>query len=150
MGWGLATITSAQPVSTEEIGTVDIIPDRYQLGQELYLENCASCHIGIPPAVLPTQTWQRVKVETSLQQYILDLVRATREDEEIALGVSPRGTIALQKATQALAFLSDRTYAIPDDIKLLAPHVLSHRLIPAGARKAKTVVEKLLRHVSIP
>ena len=92
----------------------------------------------------------QVKVETSLQQYILDLVRATREDEEIALGVSPRGTIALQKATQALAFLSDRTYAIPDDIKLLAPHILSHRLIPSGGRKAKTVVEKLLRQVAIP
>lgn len=92
----------------------------------------------------------QVKVETSLQQYILNLVRATREDEEIALGVSPRGTVALQKATQALAFLSDRTYAIPDDIKLLAPHVLSHRLIPSGGRKAKTVVEKLLRQVAIP
>ena len=60
MGWGLATITSAQTIPTEEIGTVDIVPERYQLGQELYLENCASCHIGIPPAVLPTQTWQRV------------------------------------------------------------------------------------------
>ena len=56
MGWGLATITSAQTIPTEEIGTVDIIPDRYQLGQELYLENCASCHTDIPPAVLPTQT----------------------------------------------------------------------------------------------
>lgn len=60
MGWGLATITNAGPLPTEEIGTVDVVPDRYQLGQELYLENCASCHIAIPPAVLPTQTWQRV------------------------------------------------------------------------------------------
>lgn len=91
-----------------------------------------------------------VKVETSLQQYILDLVRATRSDDEITLGVSPRGTVALQRATQALAYLSDRDYAIPDDVKFLAPHVLSHRLIPAGGRKAKTVVEKLLRQVSIP
>lgn len=40
MGWGLATITSAQPVPTDEIGTVDVVPERYQLGQELYLENC--------------------------------------------------------------------------------------------------------------
>jgi len=60
MGWGLAAITSAQPIPTEEIGTVDVVPDRYQLGQELYLENCASCHIAIPPAVLPSPTWQRV------------------------------------------------------------------------------------------
>lgn len=40
------------------IGTVDVIPRRYQLGQQLYLENCATCHIGLPPAVLPTQTWR--------------------------------------------------------------------------------------------
>jgi len=64
--------------------------------------------------------------------------------------VSPRGTIALQKAAQALAFLDDRNYAIPDDIKFLAPHVLCHRLIPAGGRRAKTVVERLLRSISIP
>src|SRR6476469_10944384 len=82
-----------------------------------------------------------VKVETSLQQYILNLVRATREDEEISLGVSPRGAVALQKATQALAFLEGRDYAIPDDVKFLAPHVLAHRLIPAGGRRAKTIVE---------
>jgi len=96
------------------------------------------------------QLCSAVKVESSLQQYMLDLVRATRSDDEITLGVSPRGTVALQRATQALAFLSDRNYAIPDDVKYLAPHVLSHRLIPAGGRKAKTVVEKLLRQVSIP
>jgi len=93
---------------------------------------------------------QQVKVETSLQKYILNLVRATREDEEITLGVSPRATIALQKATQALAFLEGRDYAIPDDIKFLAPHVLCHRLIPSGGRKAKTIVERLLRSISIP
>ncbi len=92
----------------------------------------------------------QVKVETSLQQYILELVRATRQDEDITLGVSPRGTVALQRASQALAFLSGRDYAIPDDVKLLVPHVLSHRLIPRGGRNAKTVVERLLRSVPIP
>ncbi|MES1021671.1 MoxR family ATPase [Gloeocapsa sp. BRSZ] len=91
-----------------------------------------------------------VKVEKSLQRYILDLVRATRESEEIMLGVSPRGTVALHKATQALAFLCDRNYAIPDDVKYLAPYVLSHRLIPAGGHKAKSIVERLLRSVPIP
>lgn len=91
----------------------------------------------------------RVKVEISLQQYILNLVRATRQDEEITLGVSPRGTVALQRTTQALAFLNGRDYAIPDDVKFLAPHVLCHRLIPTGGRRAKNVVERLLRSVSI-
>jgi MoxR-like ATPase len=66
------------------------------------------------------------------------------------LGVSPRGAVALQRATQALAFLEGRDYAIPDDVKFLTPHVLSHRLIPTGGRRAKTIVERLMRSVPIP
>jgi MoxR-like ATPase len=92
----------------------------------------------------------QVKVETSLQHYILDLTRATRQDEEITLGVSPRGTVALQKGVQALAFLDDREYAIPDDVKQLAPHVLAHRMIPAGGRNARGIVDRLLRSIAIP
>ncbi len=92
----------------------------------------------------------QVKLEKSLQQYILNLVRASRESEEVTLGVSPRGAVALQRTTQALAFLEGREYAIPDDVKYLAPHVLAHRLIPAGGRRAKPIVEQLLRSVSIP
>lgn len=91
----------------------------------------------------------QVRMEISLQQYILNLVRASRQDEEISLGVSPRGTIALQRATQALAFLEGRDYAIPDDVKLLAPYLLSHRLMTVGSRSAKTIVERLLQSVAI-
>jgi MoxR-like ATPase len=96
------------------------------------------------------QICAQVRVESSLQQYILELVRATRQDEEISLGVSPRGTMALQRATQAIAFLLGRDYAIPDDVKFLAPYVLCHRLIPTGGRRARTVMERLLRAVPIP
>jgi MoxR-like ATPase len=91
-----------------------------------------------------------VKVEGHLKQYIVNLVRSTREDEEITLGVSPRGAVSLHRASQALAFISGRDYALPDDVKYLAPHVLSHRLIPAGGRRAKTIVDRLLREVAIP
>lgn len=93
---------------------------------------------------------RQVRVETVLQQYILNLVRATRHDEEITLGVSPRGTVALQKAAQAIAFLEGRDYATPDDVKLLAPHVLAHRLIPASGRKSGAIVARLLSSVAIP
>ncbi|BAY27827.1 methanol dehydrogenase regulatory protein [Calothrix sp. NIES-2100] len=96
------------------------------------------------------QLCSQVRVEPALQQYILDLVRATRQDEEISLGVSPRGTVSLQKATQALAFILGRDYAIPDDVKFLVPHVLCHRLIPRGGRSARSVVERLLRSLPIP
>jgi MoxR-like ATPase len=95
------------------------------------------------------QECQQVKVEASLQNYILGLVRATRSDEEIVLGVSPRGTLALMKATQAYAYLSGRDFAIPDDVKLLAPYVLSHRLIGAGGKRSRAIVDRLLDTVAI-
>lgn len=90
-----------------------------------------------------------VKVATPLQKYILNLVRASREDEDVRLGVSPRGTVALQRTTQALAFLEGRDYAIPDDVKFLAPYVLSHRLITSGGRKEKMIIDRILRSVPI-
>jgi MoxR-like ATPase len=91
-----------------------------------------------------------VKVERSLQQYILNLVRATREDSDIRLGVSPRGTVTLQRAAQALAFLSHRDYVLPDDIKRLAPYVLSHRMIPSGGQPPQRIIERLLKSIPIP
>ncbi|MBW4615931.1 MAG: cytochrome C [Desmonostoc vinosum HA7617-LM4] len=61
MGWLLASITNAQsPTLVAEVGTVDVVPPQYQLGQELYVENCSNCHIALPPAVLPTQTWKNL------------------------------------------------------------------------------------------
>lgn len=61
LGWGLAQSLSAQPALSQtaaaEIGTVDVVPERYQLGQQFYLENCATCHVGLPPAVMASQTW---------------------------------------------------------------------------------------------
>ncbi|MBD2315113.1 MoxR family ATPase [Desertifilum sp. FACHB-1129] len=96
------------------------------------------------------QKCTQVKLEPSIQQYIVNLVRATRQDEEITLGVSPRGAVVLQKATQALAFLEGRDYVLPDDVKFLVPHVLSHRMIAAGGRRTEAIVERLLRSVPIP
>jgi MoxR-like ATPase len=92
----------------------------------------------------------QVKVEDSLQKYILALVRSTREDNDITLGVSPRGAVMLQRTTQALALIEGRDYTIPDDVKRLAPYVLSHRLIAAGGRKAKLIIDRLLSTVAIP
>ena len=92
----------------------------------------------------------QVKVDSSLQNYMLNLVRATREDEDVTLGVSPRGTVALQRTTQALAFLEGRDYAIPDDVKYLVPYVLTHRMIAAGGRRSRAIVERLLNTIPIP
>jgi MoxR-like ATPase len=92
----------------------------------------------------------KISVSDALQRYILALVRTTREDKQITLGVSPRGAVALQKAVQALTYLEGRTYPEPDDIKWLAPAVLSHRLIPASGQSRVQIVKRLLDTVPIP
>ncbi|MBR8836671.1 MAG: cytochrome C [Stigonema ocellatum SAG 48.90 = DSM 106950] len=61
MGWLLTSATHAQSATpSNQIGTVDVVPAQYQLGQQLYLENCSTCHIALPPAVLPNQTWKNL------------------------------------------------------------------------------------------
>ncbi len=92
----------------------------------------------------------QVRVETSVRQYLVALVRATRSHPDITLGVSPRGSVAFYRTAQALAFLSDRDYVLPDDIKHLAPYVLAHRLIPAGGHQAQALIAGLLETVPIP
>jgi Dihaem cytochrome c len=71
LGWGMsrglgnaAEISGAiNPGTTVEIGTVDPVPEKYQLGLKLYLENCASCHVGLPPEVMPSETWRTLLLE---------------------------------------------------------------------------------------
>jgi MoxR-like ATPase len=91
-----------------------------------------------------------VQVEASVQRYILNLVRATRQDEDVVLGVSPRGSVALYRSIQARAFLQHRDYTLPDDVKALAPYVLSHRLIPSRGQSGKQIIHRLLDAVPVP
>lgn len=136
------SLTLGYPTESEELQMLERISDGVGVST---LEAC----ITLEEVQELRRLCSLVKLETSLQQYILRLVRATREDEEVTLGVSPRGAVALHRATQALGFLLGRDYAIPDDVKFLVPHVLSHRLIPVGGRRAQTIVERLLRSVTV-
>jgi MoxR-like ATPase len=76
---------------------------------------------------------REVFVHAAVEGYIVDLVNATRTSEALALGASPRATLALYHAAQALAALRGRDYVLPDDVLDLTEAVLAHRLIP-GAR----------------
>ena len=76
-----------------------------------------------------------VKVDASLHDYALDIVNRTRTSDQLALGVSPRGTLMLQRAAQARAFLDGRDYCVPDDFKQLAVAGFAHRVV-ASARHA--------------
>ena len=76
-----------------------------------------------------------VKVDSSLQDYALEIVNRTRKSDQLALGVSPRGTLMLQRAAQARAFLDGCDFCLPDDFKQLAVAVFAHRAV-ASARHA--------------
>jgi len=77
---------------------------------------------------LQSQVWD-VNVDETVRAYIVRLVSATRSHPDLALGASPRGSLGLYKASQALAAIQGRDYVLPDDVKRLAPIVLPHRLI---------------------
>jgi len=98
---------------------------------------------------------RRVRVELVIEAYIVELVRATRVHNGIELGVSPRGTLALYRASQAFAALSGRAYVIPDDVKHTARPVLSHRMIATSqsrlhGRVLEQIVEDVLHVVPVP
>jgi MoxR-like ATPase len=97
-----------------------------------------------------TQKCRAVYVESSVQQYMVNLVQATRQHSDVSLGVSPRGTIALYQAAQARAFIKGRDYTTPDDVKFLAPYVLTHRIVTSGNKRSSQIVDRLLQEVAIP
>jgi len=94
---------------------------------------------GIELLDLQKIVWD-VHVDETLQEYIVDLVDATRTHPDLALGVSPRGSLALFKAAQALAAIRGRDHVLPDEIKYLVPVTLAHRLIvkPEAELRART------------
>jgi len=73
-----------------------------------------------------------VFVDDKVRKYVLDLVHATRQHEDVALGGSPRASLALFRTAQALAAVQGRNYILPDDVKALAEPVLAHRLVTRG------------------
>ena len=98
---------------------------------------------------------KKVHVSKSIEKYIVLLVRATRHHPSIYLGASPRGSICLYKASQALAAIEGRDYVIPDDIKNIAFPVLSHRLIVKPSARThnlttEDVLKEILDNVEIP
>jgi MoxR-like ATPase len=109
-----------------------------------------------PAEVVSLQTESRkVHTDEPLVDYMIQLVNRTRNHPDIELGVSPRGTVALFRATQALAMVEGRSFVIPDDIKRLALPVFGHRLALArtGARArtdARTVLKSILEETSVP
>lgn len=97
----------------------------------------------------------QIRVEASVRDYIVRVARATRSHPEIDLGASPRATLSLYQAAQAWAGIGGREYVIPDDVKWLAPHVLTHRLMIAPqaqlrGRQPSELVDDIVGTVPVP
>lgn len=98
---------------------------------------------------------ENVFVDPDIQQYIVQIVAKTRNHQNVELGVSPRGSLALLKLSRAWAAINDRDYVIPDDVKILAPDVLSHRMVLDpnlwGSKKSEIrVVDEVIQSVPVP
>ena len=99
---------------------------------------------------------RQVSVDDSINDYILDIVHATRAHPELSLGVSTRGALTLYRAVQSLALLEGRDYAVPDDVKRLAVPAFAHRVLCGGLiregqrQRAQLVIEQILSTVSVP
>lgn len=99
---------------------------------------------------------REVRVDDAINDYLLDLVHATRNHEELLLGVSTRGALTLYRACQSLALIEGRNFVTPDDVKRLAGPVLAHRLSVRGVlregqrERAKQVVRQILAKLTVP
>ncbi|WP_352432641.1 MoxR family ATPase [Pyrinomonas sp.] len=100
----------------------------------------------------------QVRVDDALVDYLLRIVEATRRSEMLDLGVSPRGTLALFRAAQALALTEHRSYCLPDDIKRLVMPVFAHRLVVNSrfsssmrrSEEAEAVLREIIKTVAVP
>ena len=96
----------------------------------------------------------KVYVHKAVQEYIVDIVTATRSDESIMMGVSPRGSLALLRCVKAYAWLQGRNFVIPDDVKAVAVPVLAHRIIMDFGRdnykESVAFVKNILQKAKVP
>ncbi|HEY0829157.1 MAG TPA: MoxR family ATPase [Bacilli bacterium] len=96
-----------------------------------------------------------IYMHEAVAEYVVSVVRKTREHSTIFLGASPRATLALISASKAYAFINERDYVIPDDIKILAPYVLGHRMILHSEARMEgstiaSVLQSIFQQVKVP
>lgn len=112
--------------------------------------------VASPTELLAAQKQVRdITVEDSVRQYMVRLVQSTREHPAVELGASPRGSMALYRASQALAAMRGRSFVLPDDVKYLAPFVLTHRMVISPqtrlrGRTPETVLAEIIESVPVP
>jgi MoxR-like ATPase len=111
--------------------------------------------VGVEDLLEAQQLVRQIRITDEIKRYIVDLVDTTRTHEELYLGASPRGSLALFRTAQARAAVEGRDYVVPDDVKAMAVPTLAHRLIIGSAARIREVderdiVEELLDRLPVP
>lgn len=100
------------------------------------------------------QDAENVFMSPEVEEYILDIGEATRKSDYISYGVSPRGLLLLARAAKAFAYMNERDYCIPDDVKKLVPYVLPHRIVANSVKysrgDSKGIIDEIMRTVRVP
>ena len=140
----LMKISVGYPDRAAEMKMLDVMPQRLEVSPVMTLDELIE---------LRDQASQ-IRVSDNVKAYILSLVSATRYMPQVKLGASPRGSIALFRAAQAMALMNGRDYATPDDVKSVAGAVLSHRLILAAGQTdygaPYDIIAELLANTQVP
>lgn len=109
--------------------------------------------LSIDEYLLIHEYTRKITVSKEIRKYIIDIVNATRENSNIRLGVSPRGSLSLLKMAQASALIAGRNYVIPDDVKDVVVDVLSHRVIPIHRRSLlanNAIISEIVNKIEVP
>lgn len=137
------------PNSVEEVEILQRRRTRKQDAFDLHPVTDAGGFLAMRAAV------EEIYLEPDIEKYIVDLVSKTRNHRSVAVGASPRGSLALLKLSRARAALQGRNFVLPDDIKHFVVSALAHRLILEPGlwtvrRAAETIVEEIIQHVAVP
>ncbi len=144
----LLKIRLGYPEKDEEISILERFQERDPL---IELEAVAN-----PGQIVELQhARKRIRISHPVKEYITNIVRATRSNNSLSLGASPRGSLGLMRAGQALAALREREYVLPDDIKSLAVPVLTHRLILKEEERlrgeaSEHFLEEIIKQIPVP
>jgi MoxR-like ATPase len=111
--------------------------------------------VGVEDLLEAQMLVRQIRITDEIKRYIVDLVDTTRKHEELYLGASPRGSLALFRSAQARAGVEGRDYVLPDDVKAMAVPTLAHRLIIGSAARirevdARDIVEEVLERLPVP
>ncbi|MEO8973190.1 MAG: MoxR family ATPase [Ktedonobacteraceae bacterium] len=144
----MMNITLGYPKASDEMNILDTHQHHHPL-EDLAQIMTADELVNIQQQV------RAIHVDPTIREYIVAIAGATRNHPNIYLGASPRGSLALFRATQALAAMRGRNYVIPDDVKLLARPTMAHRIIVTPAARVRNItstaiLEEILQNVPVP